>query len=206
LEAKRWTFFDDLIILFGASPVLGDFTFFQTPVGSGTKTRFNTNFHGQGMLPSMNFYEIQEIGFAVYADLYSSTTTITIVNNAWIFLFECLKQGVFTLVTGGSKVEIDNIPVGKLGQGYGMTGVSLGGQNISPGAAAGGGVFSLNNGIPAEAGMYDLGGEPIVLTPLRSFAPVVSWPVGVPANSLNIPANTNFRAYLYFDGYLHRPA
>ena len=206
MESKRWTFWDDLIILQAATPVLGDFSFFQTPMGSGAKTRFNTNFHGQGMLPSNNFFEIQEIGFAVYVDLYSSITTDTILNNAWIFIFETIKQGVFSLNTGGSKVEVDNVPLGKLGQGYGITGVSCGGTNITAAGAAGGGVFSLNNGVPAEAGMYDMGGQPIVLTPLRSFAPIVSWPVAVPAGSLAIPAGTNLRCYLFFEGYLHRPA
>jgi hypothetical protein len=202
LEVKRWTYFDDTTILAAASPIAGDLAFFQTPVGTGGKTRFNTNFHGNGQLSADNFFEIQAIGVEVVLTLLMSETTLTILNGAADFFYRVLTQGVFSLMTGGSKLEIDNIPLTKFGAGAGFSGLAGGGANITAAGAAGGGYVLPNNGAPVESAMYDLGSQPVTLYPNRSFVPTLSFP----AAGVAIPANNGARFKVYLEGYLHRPA
>lgn len=203
-EVKRHTFFDTYVEAAATSPMTGDINFFQAPVGSAVAiTRWVTNFHGQGgQLPTGQWFAIHRLGVEVSVDLINSETTFTILNNAILCQRDAIRLGVFTVISGGSKTEIDDIPLSEFGAGSGFTGVEYGSGAAVAALPAGAGSSILNNGVPMEQGMYDLESMPLIMSPGQNWQFLIRYD----AVGVVIPANTIVRLRVKLGGYLYRPA
>ena len=202
-EVKRHTFFDTYVEAAATSPMTGDINFFQAPVGSAVAvTRWVTNFHGQGgQLPTGQFFVIHRIGFEVTVDLINSVTTFTILNDAVLCQRDAVRLGVLEVISGGSKTEIDNVPLSEFGAGSGHTLAGYGSGVAAAALPAGAGSGTLNNGVPVEQGMYDLESMPLVMSPGANWQFIAHYD----AVGVVIPANTILRLRLKLGGYLYRP-
>ena len=200
-EVKRWMFYDDTIVAGGAN-WLGAYAFFQTPLGSGGKAQINTNFRGNGILPAGQWFEVRKLGVALKFTVVSIVDVATTLVAAAIFFNAMLYEGFLTIVSGGSKTELElpNLAAAPCGGGA----AGLANLNTFPVAApaAGGGLYEPTNGVPAAVNMFDFGNCPIVLSPNRNFVVTITYPVAVAVAA----GFTSSKIVVYLDGYLHRPA
>jgi hypothetical protein len=204
-EIYRYTFWDSLSVAAANTPLIGQHTLFQTPVGSGTQTIFTTNFHGNaGQLPSGQWFAIMGIGVKSMVDLNLSDTTGAILNNALKCQKEAIEYGVMTIMLGSSKMVIDHVPLNKFGAGCGYTSAGWGSSNLTEAGDAAAGWQVLNNCVPIESAMYDLQAWPIIMAPVTNTAIIIDHGNG--ATGVVVPANTTVTITVFLDGYLYRPA
>lgn len=178
-EVIRQSFYDSV-----AYPAIGlnTATFFQLPVGSGTKTQSDTNMTLAGQLPANQGFLIEgiEILFepttptvaAAMPAAQGAEAAAVLVNDAYIFY----RSGNFNL-TIGSKPYLQEGPLMKFPPSANFT---VSGALSAINAATGQGriAFGKSQGRP-----YGLGSAPIFLTSNQNFSVTLAWPEGLQAIS-----------------------
>lgn len=196
-ERKRWCLYDHLTAGAAGTDVLGDYNFFQVPVGQGGKTLSDTNMRLAGTLPARYGMEVWDIRVQIGVKP-SAQATVAALKALVDLYYELTTQGSLVF-RQGQKTELEIAPVGILAAGWGVFPGALAIQSAA--AADAGGFFVGDNGHPSKAALWDMDPLPIIILPQRAFQVVINYPANIATAAADV-----VHWWVHLDGILHRAA
>ena len=168
-------------------------TFFQTPIGQSSKTKYDTNMEAAGSLPNPKNFLVTGIEVMFFPGSAVSIYGAGAVNKGILDQMAIFKSGYLEMFIG-SKTYLTEAPLGVFPPSVGLSGFAARSDTTTAGATQ-----AAQDGYAVWAGEPYKMNPPILLEPTQNFNVTLNWPTAVAT-----PSGVDGRIGVRLRGLLYR--